>query len=447
MKNSFLIFCLIALVGIFFSFYSLEKLYGFEFDQERDYYIVKEIINGKLTLIGPRVVSSAGFYLGPWYYYLQLPFFFIMSGNPLYGAAFTASVNLVIYLSLYFVLHRLTSSRLIALAAAILWVSTANRSNWNVSFVPLFFLGFLYLYTRLLKKWTFIGLWLLTFTLFLSLNFHPQMIFLTPVWLYALIKHRLTLKQFLILSIAVLLPFVPLVIFDLRHDFINIRALLNFLSSSSEKNSAISGFRLAYSLRQFSTSLAILYPGFQHDLWLTGALLLITGALTLRHRNLFILWLLPVLSIFTLAFYREATWPEYYHFLGGFSLLLLVFLIAAKYRLLKIFMVVLAAYLVINNARWLFARVEPGSYFFKKAMVGYMLSENLPFEKLNIENDFRYGEGLGFLPIRQFYENAAGEYHPTLKFYVSYAGSQKHNDTKKEFGLYAISKISVPERM
>ena len=160
MKVNLLLFCLIAIVGIFFSFYGLEKLYGFEFDQERDYYIVKEIVNGKPTLIGPRVVSSAGFYLGPWYYYLQVPFFMVMAGNPIYGAVFTATVNFVIYLFIYFVLHRLTASRLIALATAILWVSTANRSNWNVSFVPLFFLGFLcfFLSYQFLgdKRWNFL---------------------------------------------------------------------------------------------------------------------------------------------------------------------------------------------------------------------------------------------------------------------------------------------------
>ena len=47
----------IFIIGTFFSFYHLEQLYGFEFDQERDYYLVKSIVvDHKLTLIGPRVV-------------------------------------------------------------------------------------------------------------------------------------------------------------------------------------------------------------------------------------------------------------------------------------------------------------------------------------------------------------------------------------------------------
>src|SRR3990167_10834204 len=106
--------------GLFLSFYRVSELYGYGFDQERDYFAVKAIVaDHKFTLIGPRVVSSAGFFLGPFYYYLQVPFFLLLKGDPLYGAYFTAAVNLSVYLLIYVVLHRLTRSRLTAFAAAL----------------------------------------------------------------------------------------------------------------------------------------------------------------------------------------------------------------------------------------------------------------------------------------------------------------------------------------
>lgn len=435
---------LLLIVSIFFSFYHLEKLYGFEFDQERDFNIVKSIVvDHKFTLIGPRVVSSAGFYLGPWYYYLQVPFFMAMNGDPLYGAVFTGFTSVAICLLIYFVLRQKTSSRLIPLLAAISWVSSANRSNWNVAFVPFFFLIFLHFYWKLEKKVAFQGLFWLTLILSISFNFHPQMIFLLPVWLFALLRYlkakRLSLTQILLLVLAVFGPFIPLAFFDFRHDFVNTNAALNFLSSSSAKNSAISSFRFSYSLRQFSTSLAFIYTGIQHNLILTSFLLVAGLAYCLKRPRYFFLMFITLSSIVVLGFYREPTWPEYYHFLSGFSFFLLVYLFASEVKLTKLLILLVTIFAVWGNFHFILGYLNPGSYYFKKSMILYMLSENQPYQKLNIINDFKYGDGLGFLPIREYYEKKDGQYNPKLKFYVSYVDSPKHNSTKKDFGLYAIS--------
>ena len=117
-KGTFFLGLLLA-GGIFLSLFRLSELYGYGFDQERDYNTVKAIVvDHKFTLIGPRVVSSAGFFLGPFYYYLQVPFFILFRGDPLYGAYFTAAINFITYILIYFVLSRLTSSRLTAFTAA-----------------------------------------------------------------------------------------------------------------------------------------------------------------------------------------------------------------------------------------------------------------------------------------------------------------------------------------
>ena len=434
-KGTFFLGLLLA-GGIFLSLFRLSELYGYGFDQERDYNTVKAIVvDHKFTLIGPRVVSSAGFFLGPFYYYLQVPFFLLLKGDPLYGAYFAAAVNLSVYLLIYFVLRRLTHSRLTASNAALLWLTTANRSSWNVSFVPLFFLLFLYFYKRPL---------ILTFTFFLSLNFHPQMIFLGPLWLYALTKHKLSLRQISLLVAAAILPFLPLIVFDLRHDFINTRAALSFLSASGSANAAGSPFRPLYSLTQFSTSLELLFSGFRHNLLLTSALLLTLAIFVFRERRYFYFWLLPVLSILVLAFYRQRTWPEYYHFLGGFSLLLLIFIAANRYLVLKTLLLLLVVSALWGGYRRLSTGIDLTGYTVKKQMILYMLEQNQPYARLNIDNDFRFGEGLGFAPIREYYEKPNGQYHPSLRFYVSDAASAKHNASKKVFGLYAVSKVFEP---
>jgi len=440
---------LLLAIGIFFSFFHLSKLYGFEFDQERDFNIVKGIVvEHKFTLIGPRVVSSAGFYLGPWYYYLQVPFFVAMKGDPIYGAVFTAFTSVAICLLIYFVLRRHTTSRLVPFLAAILWVGSANRSNWNVAFVPFFFLLFLHLYWELEKKKRSLYLFLLTLVLALSFNFHPQMIFLTPVWLYAAYRYfrsqkKLSPNEVGLTILAFLIPFAPLVVFDLRHDFVNTNAALNFLGSSSLMNAAVPFFRFGYSLRQFSTSLAFIYPGFQHNLVLTSVFLAAALVFVLYQSKYLFLFLITFLSVVVLGFYRELTWPEYYHYLSGFALFTLAVLALSRIKFGKLFLLTLTLFVVWVNYKTLITYINPGSYYYKKSMILWMLTKNKPFELLNIENDFKYGEGLGFLPIREFYEKKSGEYNPNLKFYVSYADSPKHNQTKEAFGMYAISLIGA----
>src|SRR3989338_8248279 len=117
---------LILVIGVFFAFFRLEQQYGLEFDQERDYNIVKSIVSDrKFTLIGPRVVSSAGFFLGPWYYYLNVPFYILFNGEPSFAAYFTGFINLAICFLIYFVLRKETKSRSMSLLPAILWISSA----------------------------------------------------------------------------------------------------------------------------------------------------------------------------------------------------------------------------------------------------------------------------------------------------------------------------------
>jgi len=445
-KSAIIDLILLTCIGIFFCFYNLSKLYSFEFDQERDYNIVKSIaVDHKLTLIGPRVVSSAGFYLGPWYFYSQVPFFLAFKGDPLYGAYFTGAINLSICLLFYFVIKKLTGSRLISLAAAILWVSSSNRINWNVSFVPLFLLCFLHLYSQFLKAKSFKIFWLLTLTMFLSLNFHPQMIFILPLWCFAAIKlirsKKINEAKIIFLVITIILPFLPLALFDLRHEFVNTNALLNFISHSSAKNADVSSFRPLYSLRQFSTSLTLIHPAFKHNLLLTTLILLIGIIISLFNLEYLYLLVPTILSIFILSFYKELTWPEYYNLLSSLTLFILFVVFISKHRISKILFTLFSLYVVWLNFQTITKNFDPGSYYFKKAMIQWMLEKNKPYEKLNIENDFKYGDGLGFTPIRDYYEKKTGQYNPDLKFYVSYTENPKHNPTKQAFGLYAVSLI------
>lgn len=439
-------FLIITVAALFFAFYRLPEHYGFEFDQERDYNVVRDIVvNKNFTLIGPRVVSSAGFFLGPYYYYLNIPFFILFRGEPVFAAYFTGLINITVTFLIYLFLKKETNNRLLSLVTALFWISMANKSSWNVSFVPLLYLSFLYLFTALLDRWRFRDLVLLTLVFSFSLHFHVQMVFLAPLWFFALLRHKLSGRQWFILASSFLISFTPLLAFDLRHNFINLNALSRFITSPSAASTEISPFRLLYSLRQFSTGLEPLHPLFKHNLALTSVFLFVLSVFVFFSRRYLFLLIVVLLSIFALAFYREPTWPEYYHYLSSLSALLLLAIFASRLKPLKYALIALLVWGLYRSLFFTLDYTDPGSYANKKRLILYLLEKNQPYEKLNIDNDFRFGEGLGFAPIREYYESKEGAYHPSLRFYVSYSDSPKHNSTLRTFGLYGVSLVESKE--
>jgi len=234
-KASHLPFLILFLFALIFSFYKLDNFYQLNYDQERDYQVVQKILSGDLTLIGPQAVSTAGFYLAPWYYYLLVPFFVLFNGHPLFAAYLTGLVHLLTTLALFLFLKKHTKHDLIALASSLLYASTLHRTAWNVMFIPLLFILFLNLLLR--SRQTPKSFSLLLFLVSLGIHFHFQFVLLAPfLGIYLLLNRSklpsLRSKNLALYFIALLIPLLPLIAFDLRHDFINSRSFLNFFGSA-----------------------------------------------------------------------------------------------------------------------------------------------------------------------------------------------------------------------
>src|SRR3989344_5149976 len=74
---------LVLIIGIalFFRLYKLREFYIFEHDQDLYSFIVKDILSGHLRLIG-QLTSIEGVFIGPLYYYLLAPFYWLFNYNP-----------------------------------------------------------------------------------------------------------------------------------------------------------------------------------------------------------------------------------------------------------------------------------------------------------------------------------------------------------------------------
>src|SRR3981081_4139671 len=89
---SFLILILILFLASFSRLYRISDYMTFLGDEGRDVLIAKGILEGHLTLLGPR--SSAGdFFMGPIYYYMMAPFLWLWHLDPVGPAIMVALVG------------------------------------------------------------------------------------------------------------------------------------------------------------------------------------------------------------------------------------------------------------------------------------------------------------------------------------------------------------------
>lgn len=243
---------LILLLSILLRLYKLPEYMTFLGDEGRDAIVVKNIlVNHHLPLLGP--TSSVGnIYLGPLYYYMMAASMSVWWLNPIAAAVMvallgTAAVGLVYYLT------RQWGNSIGASVAAILYsISPVNiiysRSSWNPDPAPFFaLLGVVGFYKSHQTK-NYLWLALTGFAIAAAVQMHYLSLILLPVFGVIWIRETVSLKVTqsaiqnlgkgtLLAVLAFLLTMLPLVIFDLRHNFMNFHALNTIFSG---QDSAVS---------------------------------------------------------------------------------------------------------------------------------------------------------------------------------------------------------------
>jgi 4-amino-4-deoxy-L-arabinose transferase-like glycosyltransferase len=231
----FVLFIILAF-SAFFRLYRLHDLLGFWYDQGRDALVIWDFLHyRKFFLIGP-VTGIEGIYLGPFYYYLLAPFYWLGKGSPVMAAAgqswLTVGAIFLIYL-----LGKEIYGRGVGLLAAFLYGFSYDLvvfSRWlaNPSPLPFFtviVLLLLYFFVKgkdkaLIGAAFFIGLCL-------QLEAAAAVWFL-PATLVILVWQRRVFKKPRILVLTFLAFFVtllPQIVFDLRHQGVLRGAFQRFL--------------------------------------------------------------------------------------------------------------------------------------------------------------------------------------------------------------------------
>lgn len=237
-KKEYLIVLSLLAIYLFTSLYHLEQKVSFGWDQERDANVIWQIIKeGKLTLIGPRAVSEDSFFLGPFWYYLLLPFYLLFNLDPIGIGVFGVILQSATLLTFYLVGKQLFGEK-VGLISAYLYLPMGAIVVWNPILIPLFSLILLYLFISVSKgKKEFIPI---TFFLTgLSLQIHFQSIFFVIPLIISLIFNNKVSKSSREIFIGIglfLLTFLPILLFDIRHNFLNFFGLVKLFFFQS-KNS------------------------------------------------------------------------------------------------------------------------------------------------------------------------------------------------------------------
>jgi len=243
------IFTVIAVLAIIFflpRFIHLDRRVPFDWDQEKLAYEVKNIItNHKLTLLGPRANNDKGFFLGPQFTYLLLPFFLITKMNPSAFYYFLILYNVLFFFGVFFILKKMFGI-LKAAVFLIFWslnpilIENDVAPFWPI-FIPFGVLLVWFILYRLEKKncpkfeWLLLGLVLGFF-----FNMHFQFIFIfifTLIFLFISRKKiRFSFINILFFLIGVLIMFSPLIVFDMRHHYFNANLFFHFFTDKDPNN-------------------------------------------------------------------------------------------------------------------------------------------------------------------------------------------------------------------
>ncbi len=218
----------------------------FLFDPARDLlYVKKIIVDFHPLLIGPSSGGLQGYFHGVlWYYFLAIPFF-LSHGNPVAITLFVAIISTASIVYTFFLLKKITSPLTALLGGTIFAFAYFSVQTsifpWNpypiIWLMPFLVYG-LYSFSQKQRHAVFLVAFLV------GLMIHFEVIYgitLIPTLLVMLVIQTLrnkNLKQSAItLALSaglLLLPFLPTVVFDLRHDFLITRSLLTTVQTGGE---------------------------------------------------------------------------------------------------------------------------------------------------------------------------------------------------------------------
>ena len=319
------ILALVIIEAAILRLYQLSPYLQFLGDEGRDALIVKRmIVDHQFTLLGP-TASVGGFYIGPIYYYFMLPFLWVAKLDPVGPAVMSALFGIAMVGLTYLFCKQLWNKQTALLAAFFVALSPymvyTSRFSWNPNPVPLFSLLAIYFLYLASKKGKLIYTFLTGISVGVILQLHYMGLIILPIIAIAsllIIPGRRLLFHFLVGALGTILGSSLFLLFEIRHDFTNIRSAWEFITRSSEPV----GPRSANPVVLFDDVLRRLYEidfkmkgtaiRFLYYLSFVPFTFFLIKKFTTGKRKVIILTTWLLLSVFGVGFYRGQLLPHYF---------------------------------------------------------------------------------------------------------------------------------------
>lgn len=188
--------------------------------------------------------NDLGFFLAPQFNYLLAPFYILTNLHPAGMLIFQIFLNSTFFFLAYVTVAKLFSNKH-ALFFLFLWtinyiLQDLETIAWSPLLIPTGVMLLWFLEDKLFKKPQETKLWLLTgVTAGFFINMHFQFVFiLTQLGLFGLFlklkNNKSSYKNIAVCMGAFATMFIPLLIFDLRNNFLNLRLFLNYFFKTDE---------------------------------------------------------------------------------------------------------------------------------------------------------------------------------------------------------------------
>lgn len=338
-KRFYIFILIILIVAGLLRFYNYQYRWVTGADQSRDALIGRVILQEKkIPLIGS--ISSAGqFTFGPWHYYFIAFFTAIYSFSVLTPWIVLTLISIFSVFLMILIGKELKDRNLGILLGMITAFSTAQiaasanlTQHSFVSFWTILSLLWLvkFLNKRKIKFAIFLGL-----SIGIAINYHWQAVGLLTIPFLLLAFRKFTVKSFISFIIAFTVTFIPYFIFDLTHNWFNLRGIYYYLTVG--QHNFYYSYRWLFYLRDFWPSYWAHVIGGEY---VVGVLLIgLVSLFSLRsliYRKmslpLFIIMLNFLIQIVLVRYQRS---PKYFGYLGFFQPYILLFTGYALWEILK----------------------------------------------------------------------------------------------------------------
>lgn len=356
------------LIGLFLRLYRLNDFVTFLGDQGRDAIIIKRLVTFEHWPAIGAPTSVGQVYLGPFYYYFIAPWLPLFRFEPI-GLAVGATVFSSLYLlTNYFMVKDLFNKKAALISTVLLTFSSViieySRFSWNPNLLPLFSLITFYTFIKATQTRKAVFFILAGAFLSFAIQLHYLSLFLLlpigTVFIALMMQDwarlKKTLRGWLLMIISFLFLSLPLIIFDLRHNFLNSRSFIKlFNTPDTIASNKIDTFLTSFSSLNwyfFSVKLSSLVSVLVLAVIVSTLLIVMKKNQPMRMLILFFILLLSGISLYG--------GPKYPHYFGmiypiyaiviGYLLSLLSFSAFGLWLVIIFF----AAYVSLQNQRYSF---------------------------------------------------------------------------------------------